>query len=81
MHPNVLRLYEVMDDPRVHKLYLVLEYMRKGDIMNVLHGDARRLVCDPMDDAGVWHIFRQASAAVQGSISLCSYIYSNSSYI
>ncbi|KAG5185695.1 kinase-like domain-containing protein, partial [Tribonema minus] len=63
MHPNVLRLYEVMDDPRVHKLYLVLEYMRKGDIMNVLSGDARRLVCDPMDDLGVWHIFRQV---VQG---------------
>lgn len=59
MHPNVLRLYEVMDDPRVHKLYLVLEYVRKGDIMNVLRGDARQLTCDAMDDGGVWHIFRQ----------------------
>ena len=27
-HPHVLRLYEVMDDPKVNKLYLVLEYMK-----------------------------------------------------
>jgi hypothetical protein len=63
-HPNVLRLFEVMDDPRLNKLYLVLEYMKKGDLMNVLNGDARRVVCDPMDDAGVWHIFRQVSSSI-----------------
>jgi len=32
-HRNVLRLYEVMDDPNVNKLYLVLEYMKKGDLL------------------------------------------------
>ena len=26
-HPNVLRLFEVMDDPKVNKLYLVVEYV------------------------------------------------------
>ena len=32
-HENVLRLYEVMDDPNVNKLYLVLEYMKEGDLL------------------------------------------------
>jgi hypothetical protein len=62
-HPNVLRLYEVMDDPKVNKLYLVLEFMKKGDLMKILNGDARRVVCDPMNDYDVWHCMRQV---VQG---------------
>jgi serine/threonine protein kinase len=36
LHPNVLRLYEVLDDPKVNKLYLVLEYMKKGDLLSYL---------------------------------------------
>ncbi|RLN85279.1 hypothetical protein BBJ28_00002753 [Nothophytophthora sp. Chile5] len=32
-HPNVLRLYEVMDDPKMNKLFLVLEYMKYGDML------------------------------------------------
>lgn len=36
LHPNVLRLYEVLDDPKVNKLYLVLEYMKQGDLMKLL---------------------------------------------
>lgn len=36
LHPNVLRLYEVLDDPNVNKMYLVLEYMKEGDLINVL---------------------------------------------
>lgn len=35
-HPNVLRLFEVLDDPNVNKMYLVLEYMKMGDLVNVL---------------------------------------------
>jgi len=35
-HPHVLRLYEVMDDPNINKLYLVLEYMDSGDLMTIL---------------------------------------------
>jgi [calcium/calmodulin-dependent protein kinase] kinase len=33
-HPNVLRLYEVMDDPKMNKLFLVLEYMKHGDLLS-----------------------------------------------
>ncbi|OWZ09434.1 CAMKK/CAMKK-META protein kinase [Phytophthora megakarya] len=33
-HPNVLRLYEVMDDPKMNKLFLVLEYMKHGDMLS-----------------------------------------------
>jgi hypothetical protein len=36
VHPNVLRLFEVLDDPNVNKMYLVLEYMKEGDLINVL---------------------------------------------
>ena len=36
IHPNVLKLFEVLDDPKVKKLYLVLEYMKKGDLINFL---------------------------------------------
>jgi hypothetical protein len=36
LHPNILRLYEVLDDPKVNKMYLVLEYMKRGDLVNVL---------------------------------------------
>ena len=35
-HPNVLRLFEVLDDPNVNKMYLVLEYMKRGDLINIL---------------------------------------------
>ncbi|OQR86424.1 protein kinase [Achlya hypogyna] len=33
-HPNVLRLFEVMDDPHMNKLFLVLEYMQLGDLLS-----------------------------------------------
>jgi serine/threonine protein kinase len=35
-HPNVLKLFEVLDDPKVNKMYLVLEYMKRGDLLNFL---------------------------------------------
>ena len=34
-HEHILQLYEVMDDPKVNKLYLVLEYMKNGDLMQM----------------------------------------------
>lgn len=37
-HPNVLGLFEVLDDPKQNKLYLVLEYMRQGDLLTNQRG-------------------------------------------
>ncbi len=48
-----------MDSPKLNKVYLVLEYMKKGDLMKILNGDARRVECDPMSIIDVWHVFRQ----------------------
>ena len=33
-HKNIIRLYEVIDDPNDDKLYLVLEYAARGQIMD-----------------------------------------------
>ena len=35
-HVNVVRLVEVIDDPRSNNLYLVIEYMEKGDLMAII---------------------------------------------
>lgn len=43
----------------MNKLYLVLEYCKKGDLMNILNGDTRTVTCDPMNDTDVWYIMRQ----------------------
>jgi hypothetical protein len=51
-HEHCVCLYEVMDDPRVNKLYLILEYMKRGDLMQIM-GDK------PMGDNDVWDIMRQ----------------------
>ena len=40
LHPNVLKLYEVLDDPKVNRMYLVLEYMKMGDLVNILKARA-----------------------------------------
>ena len=33
-HPNIIKLYEVIDDQNDDKLYLVLEFAAKGQIMD-----------------------------------------------
>ena len=58
-HENVLRLYEVMDDPKVNKMYLVLEYCKKGDLMQMTKGNARTNSCEPLPDIQVWDVMRQ----------------------
>lgn len=52
-HPHVLKLFEVMDDPKVNKLYLVLEYMKGGDLMQIQQGNSKTYTCNPMTDAQV----------------------------
>ncbi len=33
-HPHIVKLVEVIDDPECDKLYLVMEYMKKGSILS-----------------------------------------------
>ena len=71
MHPNVLRLFEVLDDPNVNKMYLILEYMKKGDLINILQknsptgADEMLGGFSPLSDLELWNIFRQVSAGIR----------------
>jgi [calcium/calmodulin-dependent protein kinase] kinase len=33
-HPNIVQLFEVIDDPNEDKLYMVMEYMERGSIQS-----------------------------------------------
>ncbi|KAF8923588.1 hypothetical protein BGZ58_002772 [Dissophora ornata] len=48
IHPNVVRLIEVIDDPTARKIYLVLEYMEGGEVR---WKDADDKPVLPVDDA------------------------------
>jgi serine/threonine protein kinase len=32
-HDNVVKLFEVLDDPSVDKLYIIMEYVKNGSLM------------------------------------------------
>lgn len=34
-HPNVVRMYEVMDDPENDNMFLVMEYVEGGQVLNM----------------------------------------------
>ena len=38
-HENIVKLYEVLDDPDGDSLYIVMEYCAKGVVMNVSLGE------------------------------------------
>ena len=40
-HPNIIKLHEVIDDERDDKLYLVLDYCERGQIMDFDGKDKR----------------------------------------
>ncbi len=74
LHPNILRLFEVLDDPKVNKMYLLLEYMKRGDLVNVLKKrggvDPNAAVTaetqfSPLSDFEVWNITRQLVAGIR----------------
>eukprot|EP00353_Schmidingerella_taraikaensis_P002846 CAMPEP_0185586144 /NCGR_PEP_ID=MMETSP0434-20130131/42779_1 /TAXON_ID=626734 ORGANISM="Favella taraikaensis, Strain Fe Narragansett Bay" /NCGR_SAMPLE_ID=MMETSP0434 /ASSEMBLY_ACC=CAM_ASM_000379 /LENGTH=78 /DNA_ID=CAMNT_0028207045 /DNA_START=14 /DNA_END=246 /DNA_ORIENTATION=+ len=31
-HPYICKLYEIIDDPTQHKLYLIIEHMKQGSV-------------------------------------------------
>jgi serine/threonine protein kinase len=37
-HPNVIKLYEVIDDETIDKIYLVMEYAEKGEAYSIESG-------------------------------------------
>jgi [calcium/calmodulin-dependent protein kinase] kinase len=45
-HPNVVSLYEVLDDPDEDSLYMVMEMCKKGVVMKVGLGER----ADPYDE-------------------------------
>ena len=58
-HKNVLRLYEVMDDPKVNKLYLVIEHMQFGDLLSMIKDPNNEGKYKPLTDYELWSLFLQ----------------------
>ena len=62
-HENVLKLHEVMDDPRQNKLYLVLEYMEKGDLLKAMEIDPNELLEPPSQGSSTDGVAEGASGS------------------
>jgi [calcium/calmodulin-dependent protein kinase] kinase len=39
-HPNICKLYEIIDDPEDDKLYLVMEFVKKGSLNSKSYWDS-----------------------------------------
>lgn len=60
-HPNLVALYEVLDDPAEDSLYMVLEMCKKGVVMRVgIEGRA-----DPYDDETCRQLFRDLILGIE----------------
>lgn len=60
-HPNIVTLYEIIDDPTHDKLYLVTELVKNGTLQSIIM---------PSKDASlteekIWKYFRQLIAALE----------------
>ncbi|KAJ3161718.1 hypothetical protein HDU86_006488 [Geranomyces michiganensis] len=60
-HPNVVRLYEVLDDPEQDSLYMVFELCEKGAIMDV----SQDRPSAPLDREEARRIFRQMILGIE----------------
>jgi len=67
-HTNVIRLYEVLDDPKVNKVYMVLEYLKRGDLSKAFGSQFNKRQC--ISDKLLWDISTQM-------IHGLSYLHSN----
>jgi serine/threonine protein kinase len=60
-HPNIVRLYEVLDDPRQDGLFMVFELCEKGTVMEV---DSRRATV-PLAPQVARNYFRQLVLGIE----------------
>ena len=58
-HPNIVRLFEIVRDPKKARIYLVLEYCAGGDLSKFIK---RR---GALGEAAVQHFMRQLAAGLQ----------------
>jgi len=59
-HPNILRMYEALDDPNTDRLYLVFEYCHGGVVYSVKPGQQNT----PLSEEQARHYFRQIMSGV-----------------
>ena len=59
-HPNILRIYEALDDPNTDHLYLVFEYCHGGVVYSVKPGQKSV----PLSEEQARHYFRQIMCGV-----------------
>ena len=60
-HPNLVALYEVLDDPADDSLYMVLEMCKKGVVMQVGFDDRKA----PYDEEQCRHFFRDLILGIE----------------
>lgn len=60
-HPNVVKLYEVLDVQQDDSLFMIVELCREGPIMNINMGQA----VEPMDEDTARNFFRQMVLAIE----------------
>lgn len=63
-HPNVLRLFEIIDNPQESKLYLITEFVKNGSLANRLKSKPK------LSGEQMRKIFRQLITAVE----YCHYV-------
>jgi [calcium/calmodulin-dependent protein kinase] kinase len=63
-HPNVLRLFEIIDNPQESKIYLITEFVKNGSLANRLKSKPK------LSEEQMRKIFRQLITAVE----YCHYV-------
>lgn len=58
-HPNVVTLWEFIDDPRSHKVYMIQEFMAGGGLLEEAYE------VDPMPERVAFSKFTQAARGLQ----------------
>jgi serine/threonine protein kinase len=71
-HQNIIRLYEVIDDQNDDKLYLVLEYANKGQIMDY---DLREKKFKPNADGRPYYSEREVQCFARDIINALDCIH------